>query len=140
MKWFLLAFCVGCSAKSPTEVDPQYKVTIQPPASFQQTSPKHYDMTLSRSGGQTLARLDATTDAPDLTKFIWESDKTWEYVFVNEKFDVPTLNCCSYSYQNLAHTMLAPISKMVGDSMVVIVSGLVHEKYLTADTIVVRFK
>lgn len=97
-------------------------------------------MTLAKMGGQTFAGLDAITDAPDQTQFVWESNKTWKYKYFNDTLVVQTLNCCSYSYQNKIRTILAPVTSMVGDSMIVIVSGLIQEKYIIADTIIVRFK
>ena len=75
----------------------------------------YFHMELSSGSNQTLTRLVAYTNNPNIQKVMWESDTYW--VFQGE--DVPVVNSASYSdeYSGEAYTMFAPIYDMLGDTL-----------------------
>ena len=75
----------------------------------------YFHMELSSGSNQTLTRLVAYTNNPNIQKVMWESDTYW--IFQGE--EVPVVNSASYSdeYTGKAYTMFAPIYDMLGDTL-----------------------
>ena len=75
----------------------------------------YFHMELSSGSNQTLTRLVAYTNNPNIQKVMWESNTYW--LFQGE--DVPVVNSASYSdeYSGEAYTMFAPIYDMLGDTL-----------------------
>ena len=75
----------------------------------------YFHMELSSGSNQTLTRLVAYTNNPNIQKVMWESNAYW--IFQGE--EVPVVNSASYSdeYTGEAYTMFAPIYDMLGDTL-----------------------
>ena len=75
----------------------------------------YFHMELSSGSNQTLTRLVAYTNNPNIQKVMWEADTYW--IFQGE--EVPVVNSASYSdeYTGEAYTMFAPIYDMLGDTL-----------------------
>ena len=75
----------------------------------------YFHMELSSGSNQTLTRLVAHTNNPNIQKVMWEADTYW--IFQGE--EVPVVNSASYSdeYTGEAYTMFAPIYDMLGDTL-----------------------
>ena len=75
----------------------------------------YFHMELSPGSNQTLTRLVAYTNNPNIQKVMWESDTYW--IFQGE--EVPVVNSASYSDEDTgeAYTMFAPIYNMLGDTL-----------------------
>ena len=75
----------------------------------------YFHMTLDPSSVQTLTRLVAYTNNPDIQKVMWDADAYWVY----NGEDIPLVNSDSYSDgpSGEAYTMFAPIYSMLGDTI-----------------------
>ena len=113
-----------------------------------------YHLELSRTSLQTILRLSGNitkNGEPYVNvKFLWESSHQWTlgdtigyivqqglsdtyqyisydttYIYGFSGFEVPTINCCSYSNaEGEVNSIFAPIFTMMGDSIRVTVSAL----------------
>ncbi len=114
----------------------------------------YFHLELSRTSLQTIHRLSGHVSQDDEplenVKFLWESSHQWtlgdtigyivqqglsdtyeyisydtSYIYGFSGFEVPTINCCSYSNSDgEVNSMFAPIYAMLGDSVRISVSAL----------------
>ena len=75
----------------------------------------YFHMILDPSSNQTLTRLVAYTNNPDIQKVMWDADAYWVY----NGEDISLVNSDSYSdgASGEAYTMFAPIYSMLGDTI-----------------------
>ena len=77
----------------------------------------YFHLGLDPASIQTLTRLVAYTNNPNIQKVMWESDTYWIY----QGEEVPVVNSASYSDEDTgeAYTMFAPVFSMLGDTLTV---------------------
>lgn len=119
---FGLLFLMGC-INTPTDPIEHYNIQISPNINFTQLSTKRYQLVLD-TAAQTVRQITAITTAPDLTKFGWDSNQIWDYIFESDTIPVKTINEATYSYKNQVSTVISPVRQMRGDSMRVVVYGV----------------
>ena len=91
----------------------------------------YYHLELNQNTNQTIHTISGTVDdyySNEPLKVSWDSNLTWVY----QGEDVSTSNQSSYVVNGKVHNVIAPINKMVGDTL--ILTGTIRE-YLVTDTI-----
>lgn len=130
----------------------QSNITMELDGRLTKDSNGYYHLTLNQSTNQTTHRVSGKVlNTKEPTKIEWESNLYWwlkpgdvianitktyinqytgQLTYVNlppitnwKEQLVPTINCCSYvDNKNEINTMIAPINKMVGDTLVLTAS------------------
>lgn len=130
----------------------QSNITMELDGRLPKDSNGYYHLTLNQSTNQTTHRVSGKVlNTKEPTKIEWESNLYWwlkpgdvianitktyinqytgQLTYVNlppitnwKEQLVPTTNCCSYvDSKNEINTMIAPINKMVGDTLVLTAS------------------
>jgi hypothetical protein len=144
---------------SSTSTKPQSNITIELDGRLPKDGNGYYHLILNKSTNQTIHRVEGKVlNVVEPTKVEWESNLFWwlkpgevvanttktyinqftgELTYVNlppitnwKEQLVPTTNCCSYvDSKNEINTIIAPIYKMVGDTLVLTTS--IKEKKIT---------
>ena len=147
------------SPSSTTSTKVQSTITMELDGRLPKDGNGYYHLSLNKSTNQTIHRVEGRVlNTTEPTKVEWESNLFWwlkpgevvanttktyinqytgQITYVNlppitnwKEQLVPTTNCCSYvDSKNEINTIIAPIYKMVGDTL--ILTATIKEKKIT---------
>lgn len=117
-------FCLLVQACAIIEPNPKikYDFTIDPALfiNCNKISDGVYKFKLSNNSFQTLERITARTNNPNIQKVLWlyYSKPVYLELYNRYKFEIPLLNPASYTdYKGEANTIFAPLIVMKGDTV-----------------------
>ena len=114
---FILLIIVGCD-DNPMSSFPTYDFDVVM-ENHEIDGSDYYHLELD-SDSQTLQKLIAYTNNPNIQKVYWEADKTYQYEYNGIMFDVDIINHASYTNSDgEAFTMFGPHPNMIGDTVTV---------------------
>ena len=144
---FLFTTCELIKDEDEEEITPVWEFNLEPRLDID--SKGYYHLTLNEGSFQTLHRISGHIyedgQPLDVVKFNWESSHYWilgdtlgyiirrtindegryvsldtSYIVGFEGFEVPTINCCSYSNgEGEVNTMFGPVRTMKDDTVTV---------------------